>query len=330
MTAADNGEIVAARGPSLLARALQVLLVLGTLAWLGWQVFRDLPSLRALTFAPALGDVVGAFVCGALAVASFPVAFTTLLRALGLHREEHRFAYHRMYFQAFFFRYVPGKVLLVVQRVRLGKPLGIPPAANVVLVIWETLLYLVGGTIVSVACVGFILTDAGAALPWLAISPIMVLAMLLAFPVMLAWAARTPMFGARFAQLATLEMPRRAQLKVALFYALTSLLLATSFFFMCRWFKDVPWSDYPRVVFWFTASTVAGIAVAIAPAGLGVREGLLAFGLASLWPPAVTATLAVAGRFWVTALELTAIALAYALPGARDPDSPRRHGDTET
>jgi hypothetical protein len=104
---------------------------------------------------------------------------------------------------------------------------------------------------------------------------------------------------------------------VALGYALISLLLASSFFFMCRWFTPIGLSEFPRVVFWFTAATVAGVAVAVAPAGLGVREGLLAFGLAALWPPAVTATLAIAGRLWITALELLAIGAAFLLPASQ-------------
>src|SRR4051812_10424093 len=55
----------------------------------------------------------------------------------------------RVWFQSYFFRYVPGKLVLVVERVRLGERLGIPRATSVLIVVWESFLLLAGAGILA-------------------------------------------------------------------------------------------------------------------------------------------------------------------------------------
>lgn len=65
-------------------------------------------------------------------------------------------------------------------------------------------------------------------------------------------------------------------------------------------------------------SGVAGIAAFVVPAGLGVREGVLAWIVAPFAGPAAAALVAVAARVWLTAGDVLAVALgAWLARGAR-------------
>ena len=85
-----------------------------------------------------------------------------MLHHVGFYRPRHRFAYARAWLQAYFFRYVPGKVLVVVQLIQLSKLLGIPASVTVVLTTWEILLLILGAATVAFVCIGSLTTDAAA------------------------------------------------------------------------------------------------------------------------------------------------------------------------
>ncbi len=308
--------------PRWIRPAVQGLLVAGVLGVLGWRVARDASSLRGFSPRFDAATLAGAFVAAALAYVGFARMFVAMLRRLGLYEARYGAFYYRVWLQAYFFKYIPGKVVIVIERVALGKRCGLRPAAIVVLFGWESLLLLLGASVVCGLSVAGLSGGAGGAPAWLALSPLAVLALLLAFPRVLSLASRHPRIVRRFGDLGSLELGRGAQIAIALGYAFAWLCLGVAFFFVCRLFVPFGVAEMPAVVFWFVASYVIGFVSAIAPGGIGVREGLLVLGLSRYLPEAQAAAVAVAGRLWLTLVEMICIGGACLIP--MPPERPDR------
>jgi uncharacterized membrane protein YbhN (UPF0104 family) len=312
--------------PRWLRGLVQALLVAGVLGILGWRVARDASSLRGFTPRFEAGTLIPAFVAAALAYFGMARVYVAMLRRVGLYDARYAAFYYRVWLQAFFFKYIPGKVVIVFQRAELGKRAGLRPAASVVLIAWESLLLLLGASVLCGVCLAGLAVSGGAgpalALPLLAVSPLLVLGMLLAFPRLLAFAARQPRLRRRFGDLASLDLGRWAQVSLAMGYALVYLCLGTAFFFVCRLFVPFGAADFPAIVFWFVASYVIGFVSSVAPAGIGVREGVLVLGLSHFLPEAQAAAVAVAGRLWLTLVEMICIGCACLIPMPAEPPAP--------
>ena len=81
-------------------------------------------------------------------------------------------------------------------------------------------------------------------------------------------------------------------------------------------------SMYPEaqsviLVLCFPLGCVAGMASLIAPGGIGVREGVIAFALISIMPPPHATTLAVAARGWFLLGELVIVLIAFMIHTAK-------------
>ena len=105
--------------PQLL-RAARMVAALGVVVWVGWRLFQDWNAASFPAWTPTFPVAFGAVAAGAAGLLALPLLFVAELRVAGLHRPEHRAFYARIWLQGYFFRYVPGKVLLVAERVRLG------------------------------------------------------------------------------------------------------------------------------------------------------------------------------------------------------------------
>jgi len=297
-------------GRARLRSLLRVLVVVAIAAFLAWQLHRDWPAVSVLRPRVRAFDLLAALLTGVGAMLALPTAFAVTLQRAGLYRPAFRWFYGRMWLQAYLFRYVPGKVMLVVERIRLGAMAGIDRGTSVLLLAWETLLLFVGAGVVLLS-VAAISARGGERERWMAIAAVSAIALLVAFP----WGLR--LLGRlvpRLAWVCSLQLRASAQLLVVAIYAAVWLCLGTSFFFACRFFVDLPVGTLPAVVFWFTGAYVAGLVAAVAPAGLGVREGILAAGLAGLVGGGEAVALAIAGRLWLTAVELACVAATRAVP----------------
>lgn len=293
---------------------LQAALVVCVLVILALRMRRDAASIKDLSPRFAVESFVPAVAAALIGYLALPVAFIAMLHAVGKYERRYRAAYFRVWLQPYFFRYIPGKLVLVAQRIALGKRSGIAPATVVVLLAWESLLLLLGASLVCTVCLGWLAAGVVSSVLWLALTPILVVALLLGFPKLLSLAASWPRFRARFGDLTALHLGYGAQLAMALVYGVVWLGLGTSFFFAARLFTPLAAATYPTVLFCFVASYVAGFVSGFAPAGIGVREGLLVVGLSRILPEGQAAALAIAGRLWLTLIELGCIGAAWLIP----------------
>lgn len=88
------------------------------------------------------------------------------------------------------------------------------------------------------------------------------------------------------------------------------LVLGCGFWLLSQSLTPLPFGSVAELTGAFALAGVAGIAVLVAPSGVGVREGVLTVLLAPLLGPGVAAALAVLARLWMTLAELVTAAIA--------------------
>lgn len=295
--------------------ALRLALALGIVGLLGWKIVQQWPTIRDLRPSPAPFDAIAAVLLLVLAYAGLPVAYAALLRETGLYRAAHRLFYARVWLQAYLYRYVPGKVMLAVERVRLGRLAGISTKHQLLLLLWETILLMAGAAAIVAPALALSKGAAGGtALPWLVGGLAATVVGLLTLPWLLRTLDRIPALHRRVGALSELKLSGLGQLRVTLVYAVVWLGFGGSWFFFCRWFVPLELSQLPQLAFWYVAAYVVAFVSGIAPGGVGVREGLLVLGLAPVFGEAQALALAVAGRVFSTVIELLCIAAATLIP----------------
>lgn len=246
------------------------------LAALGWAVLRSLDGLRqafaALGQAPLLAAV--ALACYLGFVAALGLAWRGLLArcggaALGVA------AALRVQSIAWSARYIPGKLGLVAAKLLLVPGARAPAAWAAG---WEQVLFLVAGALVIAACAAAAAGGAfGALLPGAA--PLAVLA--LAALVVVAAALLAPRLDALVARIAEgaggALHPAPGELAGWLLaFAAAHVLVGLGFYALLAALGHGAAFSAVEAVGILTAAHLGGIVAVVAPAGLGVREALLA------------------------------------------------------
>jgi len=80
--------------------------------------------------------------------------------------------------------------------------------------------------------------------------------------------------------------------------------MGLSFATLVRALVPISWSDVPYLVASWAAAYVIGYLALLTPAGLGVREGVLAVLLFPIMPPPVAAVVAIMARLWMVVAEV--------------------------
>jgi glycosyltransferase 2 family protein len=285
-----------------LFQLVRLVLAAAIVGAVGWRLATEWGATPMPALRPAPWELAAAAACGAAGLVGLALLFVAALSALGVYKRQHLAWHLRTWFQGYFYRYVPGKVMVVVERARLGEQAGIPKSTSVLLVVWETLLLLAGACVLAVAGLGVV--PLGPQLPpgSIAVATAAALGMVFAFPFALRLLVKWSDRAKRLIPPAVLTVPARTQALLVLGYSGVWLLLGASFAFTCRAFEGGE-SAGLVVLFWFVLSYVAGLVLSVTPAGLGVREGLLVAGLSGIFPAATGLAFALASRVLMTAVE---------------------------
>jgi hypothetical protein len=78
----------------------------------------------------------------------------------------------------------------------------------------------------------------------------------------------------------------------------------------------IPFEQFPTLAGDYAASWVASMLAVVAPAGMGVRDGVFGLLLSRMMPLPTALTVALAVRLWLTLLELAWVAVARTQPGS--------------
>ena len=116
------------------------MVLVGILAYLAWQIVAGWTAIESLNPRWDGLYVAGAFVSGFVAYQCLLFGWLILLRRTGHFRKGQLGLYARVWWVSYLYRYVPGKVLLLVERARMGSTIGVPAAAGAALTIVQRIL----------------------------------------------------------------------------------------------------------------------------------------------------------------------------------------------
>ncbi len=219
----------------------------------------------------------------------------------------------RLWLQSYFYRYVPGKVMLMAERVRLGSMVGLGGALSLVLLLWESVLLMAGACVVALAMLAVSQGSRPGSLAYLEAAAVVSGLAILAFPWVTARVGRSAWARRRLGEVVELRLGYGDQLLVTATCALAWLTLGSAFFFLCRWFVPLEPRALPNVVFAFVTGYVVGQVSGVIPGGLGVREFVMAVGLSGVVAPGPAVALAIAERLFMTLIEVVSVALVAKL-----------------
>lgn len=299
----------------MLARSYRVARTLAmavVLAYLGWQLIRGWPSLEALHVAWSGPALAAALLASWLGYQCLFVGWLALLRRAGHFEARHLRAYGRVWWTSYLYRYVPGRVMLVVERARLGAALGIPPALGTAIALAESLLAMLAGAWVSLLAALYHAQGAAGILSAVVVITLAVVLLVALLRRLLA--AGT--LAERQPGLAALALGPRALAALLPPFLLHYLLQGLALFLCLRMLQPFPWSDLAGLCGVYALAHVVGLVTLVAPAGLGVREGALGVQLLRVLPAGVAEAAALGSRLGFTLVELLAFATAVALSPA--------------
>jgi glycosyltransferase 2 family protein len=219
-------------------------------------------------------------------------------------------------------KYLPGNVGQYLGRFALALRLGISPSSLMITLAAETLLLIAAGVLVG----GLALVAAGHRLPILRLTSAPLVFALICVGlalILLSWGVRhLPWITRRLVPdqqpAAPLIVPDRPTLGAAFSaYVANFLLFGAGLWCIGVAVTGMPLTTYPLFVGVSALSWVVGFVVPAAPAGLGVREALMAALLAPVLNPANALTLIVSFRLATTAGDLLGFAWGGALYLAR-------------
>lgn len=233
-------------------------------------------------------------------------------------------------------RYIPGKVFQIAGLAWLARERGVRATVSVSAAVLGQLFALMGATVVGTAALlSPALDERVRVAGWVALGVTWGLVVLTSLPGpgrwlahrlrnLIAWTARrqsagdgssaAPPSGTSVAQGsdpggladADLELPALERpgfgLRWTALYAMNWGLYATAFWLL--FLGLVEFQPFLYVAPAFAAAYVGGYAALFAPAGLGVREGLLVAFLSPVMRPEPALALALAARLWATAVEV--------------------------
>ncbi len=220
---------------------------------------------------------------------------------MGYFEARHLGLYGRIWWGSYLYRYVPGKVFLLVERARMGSAVGIPPAAGAALAVIETLFSILAAAWVSLLALSYYAGDSDAYLEGVAL---LSTGMLFLLPIGYRFVCGLPVIKRNFPELekVTLRLPDIIAAMPA--FILHFLLLGLSFFLCIRSLYELTWVNFPGLCGVYALSHMIGLVTVIAPGGLGVREGALSVQLAHIIPSGLPEVIALGARMWFTLIEL--------------------------
>jgi uncharacterized membrane protein YbhN (UPF0104 family) len=221
-------------------------------------------------------------------------------------------------------KYLPGKVMHAAGRVALLGERGQPASIGVTSVLVELALSLLGAALVSVISIPILLRDQGLSehLEWIGWISYMALpvGLICMHPRVMGPALRlaSSLLPGKGTELCTDLPPYRTILLLLVGYVILWITMSIALFATSHTVVDaLDWSHLPAVGGIAALSYLFGLAVPIAPAGLGAREGLMTLLLSTMMPAPAAAVTSILFRIVSISAEMLAAGLAILFARAR-------------
>jgi glycosyltransferase 2 family protein len=219
--------------------------------------------------------------------------------------------------QAEMSRYVPGAVWQYLSRVYLAGRWGVPATASLGATMVETVLLLLAALPLAVWNLHQALPAMGG-YPRIALAAFLVGSIFVVHPRILNWWAA---ILSRYTRQPYRELQVRwiTLAGIWLSYLAMWLVLGLAVAFFVRGVMAIPAGQFPSVASGYVAAWVASMMAVIAPAGMGVRDGIFGLLLRRVMPVGAALTIALAVRLWLTVIELAWLGVAQMSPSGPAP-----------
>lgn len=216
-------------------------------------------------------------------------------------------------------RYIPGNVMMVVGRVVMIEPYGVPKRISLTSVAYEQALLLSSAaTVIAVALPFWPKLQNFSTWIWLVLV-VPPMAVILLHPTVL---NRIGNYLLRKVKREAIEefLPFRDIVAIFFYYCFFWIVSGMGLFAMAQTVTFVSWSSFPIFIASTPLAWLTSVLFFISPSGLGVREGVYAFTLDFAFPDsngdpslAIASAFAILTRFWQTLVEIAVVAVVMAL-----------------
>jgi len=282
--------------------ALSWLAVLAILTFIGRHFLGLWPDIKAISWSFSL------LPCGIsvllLVVSFILMAFTWLALAMGMGERISVLDGMTLYFFTSLGRYIPGKIWTVLGAASMAGQFNCSALNIGSSMFYLTLINLQIGLLISIS--GGIFFGMGHDLE---ISVLYKVLLLAAVAVMLVGFVMNGRVIRLIQKILRRNMPLAdisfkpmcaAYLLVLTHWVLESL----AYYFLIRSFYPLSFTDFPQLLYSVSASTTAGFLALFAPAGLGVREGVLIVLLGQFMPDTMATAATISSRVWFTVVDM--------------------------
>lgn len=280
--------------------------------FLGRSLASDWSELRAEEVDLRLWWLALAFVPGAAAILVMAYGWRTIVGFLtGGHPSLHRLP--QIFVYSWLGRYVPGKVAYVVGRFYLGRQVGVTAPVLIGSMAYENILLLVAAlAFAAVTIMPSLVVASESLLPYVALPLIAAGGVAVLHPRLLGWGlALAQRVTGRGIGVQRLLAPGQMARVMGIF-AVTFTLNGLGLYLLIISLTSYSVGYLPLVMGAFALAGVIGIVSVFAPAGLGVREGILVAVLQTTMPVEMAALVSLVARVWAVAVDLLVVGGSFA------------------
>lgn len=216
-----------------------------------------------------------------------------------------------------FGRYLPGKVWMFAGRVYLGRREGLSKKVLTVSAVYEIVLSIASGFLLSFLLLSIAF---GHKLQYLYLVPALIIIGGLFFihPKIIC-----PLFNIGLRKFRKTEiqpadfLSYRRIAQIIFFHSICFLIEGTGFFFLVNAIAPLSFCAMIGVIGAYVLSVVSGAVALFAPAGLGVREGILVLILQFYLPVSIAVLISLMARIWISLIEIVLFSVVYLISKIR-------------
>ena len=213
----------------------------------------------------------------------------------------------RIWFCSSLARYVPGKVWIVLGRAYLCEKEGLSKSGVFISIVLEMALTIVSGMLIFLFSLLFWFQKE--LWNYLIFSLLLAPIGMLLHPLFLNKIVNLGLRLAKKSQV-KLDIAPIEVLKLLLFYILIWLVNCAAFYFLANSIYQTPISKFLSFSGIYTIAGVSGLLAIFAPAGLGVKEGMLTILLSLHIPTSIATIIALLNRIWFVLTEMVCVGLS--------------------
>lgn len=206
-------------------------------------------------------------------------------------------------------KYIPGKVFMLAARLTYYKEEDAPLPKVTVCFFIENICTLLGAAMLFIVSLLFFPNELLENYKWITIALIVAFFVCI-HPKIINFILK--LIGKIFKKDLMIPMKYSQMLKVVLLFIANWLIVGVGFFILTQSiYPDVQLSQMLYCAGIWGVSAIMGILAIFAPSGLGVREGIMTWGLSQIMPMEYALVISVVSRLWQTIPELILVGLAF-------------------